>query len=596
MPCDVRAARTMSSTRAAWYPRRGEDAQPGVEQPAHRPPALGSQLALRRRCTAPRRRRSRAEPGHPTCTIPPPRLPDPHGHDRGHCHARRHPTRGCTPLRRRTRVRRRARLAAVLRGPRPASPTRLAVGLARRGVSEGAVRRARPATGARVPGRVSRGREARRDHRRRERPPHRRPSGPRCSTGPTPRARPARHPVSRRTGPTRWRSRPRHRPTVLRDAARRPARLRRRCRRTPTGPSRSSSPRAPPGAPKGALYCNRQLAFITQTDVGDTWGGGTRGLHRHVVRAPRLHDQAARQPAARRDELHHDAVERARRRCELARARAHDDRRRRPDPARPDAPPARLRRATTSSSVPFIVVGGGPLTPGLADEARRAVRRATLASRYSCTEAGIGLGTAFDDPEEDAVVSVGPAARRRSSSRVLDDDDREVPVGEVGAVCLRSPAVMSGYWRDADATRAAFTADGFVRTGDLGWVDDRGRLRLVGRSKEMYVRGGYNVYPGRGRRQCCRPIPTSRRSRSCPGADPVMGEIGVARRRTARDAAAPPTLAQLRELRRRRGSRRTSSPRRSSPSTRCRSPRGRRSTAARSPSGPFGRRRRSHGG
>jgi len=78
----------------------------------------------------------------------------------------------------------------------------------------------------------------------------------------------------------------------------------------------------------------------------------------------------------------------------------------------------------------------------------------------------------------------------------LRDGDGEIVTGnEIGEVCLRSPAVMSGYWRDPEQTRAAFTADGFVRTGDLGWVDDRGRLRLVGRSKEMYVRGGYNVYP-----------------------------------------------------------------------------------------------------
>ncbi|GIU89682.1 MAG: hypothetical protein KatS3mg010_0781 [Acidimicrobiia bacterium] len=145
------------------------------------------------------------------------------------------------------------------------------------------------------------------------------------------------------------------------------------------------------------------------------------------------------------------------------------------------------------SSVRYIVVGGGPITPGLAQEARRRFD-ARLATRYSCTEAGIGLGTAFDDPEEDAVVSVG---RPHASVELalLDGDDRPVAAGEVGQVCLRSPAVMSGYWRDPDATAAAFTAEGFVRTGDLGWIDDRGRLRLVGRAKEMYVRGGYNVYP-----------------------------------------------------------------------------------------------------
>src|SRR5262249_57064898 len=120
-----------------------------------------------------------------------------------------------------------------------------------------------------------------------------------------------------------------------------------------------------------------------------------------------------------------------------------------------------------------------------------------LATRYSCTEAGIGLGTAFDDPEEDAVVSVGrphPAIELA----VLDDDDRPVAAGDIGQVGLRSAAVMSGDWHDAAATRAALTADRVVRTGDLGWVDDRDRLRLVGRTKEMYVRGGGERFPGRG--------------------------------------------------------------------------------------------------
>jgi acyl-CoA synthetase (AMP-forming)/AMP-acid ligase II len=104
---------------------------------------------------------------------------------------------------------------------------------------------------------------------------------------------------------------------------------------------------------------------------------------------------------------------------------------------------------------------------------------------------------------------------------------------------------MSGYWRDVDATRAAFTADGHVRTGDLGWVDDQGRLRLVGRSKEMYVRGGYNVYPVE-----VEGVLSSHPGVSAvaivPRADPVMGEIGVAVV-VPRDGAAAPTLADLRE-------------------------------------------------
>jgi acyl-CoA synthetase (AMP-forming)/AMP-acid ligase II len=129
---------------------------------------------------------------------------------------------------------------------------------------------------------------------------------------------------------------------------------------------------------------------------------------------------------------------------------------------------------------------------------------------------------------------------------VLDDDDRPVPPGEIGQVCLRSPAVMSGYWRNADATRGAFTADGFVRTGDLGWVDDRGRLRLVGRTKEMYVRGGYNVFPVEVE-AVLSTHPAVAGVAITPVADAVMGEIGVAVI-VPSDAAAPPSLAQLREF------------------------------------------------
>jgi acyl-CoA synthetase (AMP-forming)/AMP-acid ligase II len=193
-------------------------------------------------------------------------------------------------------------------------------------------------------------------------------------------------------------------------------------------------------------------------------------------------------------------------------------------------------------SVRFIVVGGGPVTPGLAEEARGRFG-AALATRYSCTEAGIGLGTAFDDPAEDAVVSVGrphPAV----DVAVLDAEDRPVAPGEVGAVCLRSPAVMSGYWRDPHGTAAAFTATGHVRTGDLGWVDEEGRLRLVGRSKEMYVRGGYNVYPVEVE-AVLSSHPEVGAVAVAPRRDPVMGEVGVAVV-VPRDPAAPPTLDALR--------------------------------------------------
>jgi acyl-CoA synthetase (AMP-forming)/AMP-acid ligase II len=196
------------------------------------------------------------------------------------------------------------------------------------------------------------------------------------------------------------------------------------------------------------------------------------------------------------------------------------------------------------SSVRAIVLGGGPATPALVREARERFG-AAVAIRYSCTEAGIGIGTALDAPGEDAEVSVGrPHAGVDLSVRDHDDPARALPVGEVGEVCLRSPAVMSGYWHEPALTAAAFTADGFVRTGDLGYLDDAGRLRLVGRSKEMYVRGGYNVYPMEVEGLLAQ-HPAVAGVAVAARPDDVMGEVGVACV-VVREGAAAPTLDDLR--------------------------------------------------
>jgi acyl-CoA synthetase (AMP-forming)/AMP-acid ligase II len=294
------------------------------------------------------------------------------------------------------------------------------------------------------------------------------------------------------------------------------------------------------GLPKGALYGNRQLEFITRTDVGDSWGGGGRS----AVGTPMAHlGFMTKLPGNLRRGGTSFVMRRWRASDALRLAVEH---RMTTVAGVPTQLALMLREpdfdAYDLDSVRFLVVGGGPITPGLAREARERFQ-AALATRYSCTEAGIGLGTAFDDPEEDAVVSVG-RPHRAIELGVLDDDDRPVRAGEIGQVCLHSPAVMTGYWRDAEATAAAFTADGFVRTGDLGWVDDRGRLHLVGRTKEMYVRGGYNVFPVEVE-AVLSSHPAVAAVAITPVADPVMGEIGVAVV-VPRDTAAPPSLAQLR--------------------------------------------------
>jgi len=158
------------------------------------------------------------------------------------------------------------------------------------------------------------------------------------------------------------------------------------------------------GLPKGALYCTRQLAFITQTDVGDSWDGGGRSFSgtsfAHLGFMTKLAGSLRRGGTTFIMERWH-----ARPALELL-AREHMT----TVAGVPTQLALMLRDPSFDdfdlSSVQYIIAGGGPITPGLADEARRRFG-ARLATRYSCTEAGIGLGTAFDDPDEDAIISVG---------------------------------------------------------------------------------------------------------------------------------------------------------------------------------------------
>jgi acyl-CoA synthetase (AMP-forming)/AMP-acid ligase II len=177
------------------------------------------------------------------------------------------------------------------------------------------------------------------------------------------------------------------------------------------------------------------------------------------------------------------------------------------------------------SAVQAIVAGGGPSPPALVREAR-ARFGAAYSIRYSSTESGgVGTGTAFDADEEEALHTVG-RPRDGVAVQVRDADAAPVGPGETGTVWLRSPAVMAGYWRDAAATRAALAA-GWLRTGDLGVIDDRGCLRLVGRDGDVFIRGGYNVHPQHVEAVLAE-HPMVAEVVIAPRPDPVLGEVGVA--------------------------------------------------------------------
>jgi len=79
--------------------------------------------------------------------------------------------------------------------------------------------------------------------------------------------------------------------------------------------------------------------------------------------------------------------------------------------------------------------------------------------------------------------------------RVRDEAGKDLPVGDTGGIEVRGPNVFQGYWQMPEKTAQEFTADGFFKTGDVGHVDAHGYVTIVGRSKDLIISGGYNVYP-----------------------------------------------------------------------------------------------------
>ena len=82
-----------------------------------------------------------------------------------------------------------------------------------------------------------------------------------------------------------------------------------------------------------------------------------------------------------------------------------------------------------------------------------------------------------------------------TEAAILDDDGRELPVGEVNEICIRGPQVMKGYWNRPEETAQVFTPDGWLRTGDMGFMDARGTFKITDRKKDMIVVSGFKVFP-----------------------------------------------------------------------------------------------------
>ena len=180
---------------------------------------------------------------------------------------------------------------------------------------------------------------------------------------------------------------------------------------------------------------------------------------------------------------------------------------------------------TDFSSVRLAGIGGGPTSPELV-HGIRATLGCPVVNRYTSTEAGLTTGTRPADSPEVVAITVGRPAPQ-VELRLVTPGGEGVEPGEIGEVMVRSPSMMKGYWRDAQATAAVLDADGFLHAGDLGFIGADGNLRLAGRTKEMYVRGGYNVYPVEVETVLTEHDAVARVA--VVGVhDPVLGEVGVA--------------------------------------------------------------------
>jgi malonyl-CoA/methylmalonyl-CoA synthetase len=113
------------------------------------------------------------------------------------------------------------------------------------------------------------------------------------------------------------------------------------------------------------------------------------------------------------------------------------------------------------------------------------------------------------------------------SLRVQGDDGQVLPTGEIGGIQVKGPNVFKGYWRMPEKTAEEFTADGYFKTGDVGKVDERGYVTIVGRSKDLIISGGYNVYPAEIE-GTINDMPGVAESALVGVPHPDFGEVGVA--------------------------------------------------------------------
>ncbi len=148
----------------------------------------------------------------------------------------------------------------------------------------------------------------------------------------------------------------------------------------------------------------------------------------------------------------------------------------------------------------------------------------TILERYGMSETAMLTSNPYEGERRGGTVGF---ALPGVTVRVRDGAGKELPPGEIGGIEVKGPNVFQGYWRMPEKTKEEFTADGFFRTGDVGKIDERGYISIVGRSKDLIISGGYNVYPAEIE-TCINDMQGVAESALVGVPHPDFGEVGVA--------------------------------------------------------------------
>ncbi|MCF6369430.1 long-chain fatty acid--CoA ligase [Rhizobium halophilum] len=141
----------------------------------------------------------------------------------------------------------------------------------------------------------------------------------------------------------------------------------------------------------------------------------------------------------------------------------------------------------------ILALGGGMAVQRPVAERWQAMTGTAITEGYGLSETSpVATANRFDSQEFTGMIGL-PLPSTDISIR--DEEGNALPVGEVGEICIRGPQVMAGYWQRPDETAKVMTEDGFFRSGDMGYMDERGYTKIVDRKKDMILVSGFNVYP-----------------------------------------------------------------------------------------------------